>query len=109
MVPIDTEVITVQTEITTLLIRKCQNAFSIQTCQWNSNVGAKISFGGTENASTGCLIEVSTPQITGIRFTAVKRHSDRNSSAWVLSRWRIRRRLVRGDRSGGSSARSAPR
>ena len=41
----------------------------------------KISFGGTENASTGCLIEISTPQITGIRFTAVKPHSSRNSGS----------------------------
>ena len=74
MVPIDTELTTVHTEITTLLIRKCQNAFSTQTCMWNSKVGVNISFGGTENASTGCLIEVRTPQITGVRFTAVKAH-----------------------------------
>ena len=86
MVPIDTEVTTVHTEITALLIRKCQNAFSTHTCTWNSKVGVKISFGGTENASTGCLIEVSTPQITGVRFTAVKPHSSRNSGSWVRIR-----------------------
>ena len=86
MVPIDTEVPRCTTEITALLIRYRQNAFSTQTCRWNSKVGVKISFGGTENASTGCLIEVSTPQITGVRFTAVKPHSGRNSSSWCSSR-----------------------
>src|SRR5690242_601247 len=71
MVPMETEIATVHVEITALLIRKCQNPLSTHTCQWNSNVGVKISVGGTENASTGCLIEIITPQITGIRFTAV--------------------------------------
>src|ERR1700722_4634457 len=102
MVPIDTDVTTVQIEITALLIRKCQNAFSTQPCQWNSNVGVKISFGGTENASTGCLIEVSTPHITGVRFTAVKPHSSRNSGSCVRIRRGIRTHPVRGGRPRGS-------
>src|SRR4051794_851827 len=71
IVPIDTDVTTVPIEITAELIRKCQNPFSTQTCQWNSNVGVKMKRGGTANASTGCLMEVRNPQMSGVRLIAV--------------------------------------
>jgi hypothetical protein len=41
-------------------------------------VGEKISLGGTENASTGSLIDVMNAQITGVRLMAVNVHSAMN-------------------------------